>query len=152
MTYTRAERRRLAADNRQYSEALALIPREKWMPIRLPPGIKEVWRSRDYLVQIYDDPQNGFERVTISRTFFDPKMDSWGGIISWEDMQRLKVECGRGDKTAVEVYPAEADVVNVANMRHLWILETPPPFVWKKPHGAASPQGLFPKPDTEDQP
>ena len=29
---------------------------------------------------------------------------------------------GCGARDAVEVYPADADVVNVANMRHLWLV------------------------------
>lgn len=33
---------------------------------------------------------------------------------------------------AGEVFPAESDVVNVANMRHLWLLREPPPFGWRR--------------------
>lgn len=31
-------------------------------------------------------------------------------------------EAGYGDRDAFEAYPRQADVVNVANMRHLWVL------------------------------
>ena len=33
---------------------------------------------------------------------------------------------------AVEVFPADDQVVNVANMRHLWVLPEPLPFAWEK--------------------
>lgn len=55
----------------------------------------------------------------------------WVDGISWDDLQRLKREAGYGESDAVEVYPADSDVVNVANMRHLWILETPIRFAWR---------------------
>ena len=35
----------------------------------------------------------------------------------------------------MEVYPRTADLVNVANMRHLWVLPELLPFAWRK--GAA---------------
>lgn len=49
------------------------------------------------------------------------------------DLQRLKRECGRGDLDAVEVYPRDCDVVNVANMRHLFVFESCLlPYVWRR--------------------
>lgn len=33
---------------------------------------------------------------------------------------------------AVEIYPAERDIVNVANMRHLWVLPERLPFGWRR--------------------
>lgn len=44
--------------------------------------------------------------------------------ITWDQLQTIKSELGFGDWYAVEVYPANADLVNDANMRHLWMLET----------------------------
>ena len=38
---------------------------------------------------------------------------------------------GCGARDAVEVYPADADVVNVANMRHLWLVAGELAFKWK---------------------
>jgi hypothetical protein len=32
---------------------------------------------------------------------------------------------------AVEIYPADGDVVAVANMRHLWLLPEAPAFAWR---------------------
>ena len=60
-------------------------------------------------------------RLSINRAGLD-KGGEWQQGISWEDMQRLKREAGYGNHDAVEVFPPDDDVVNVANMRHLWIL------------------------------
>jgi hypothetical protein len=46
-------------------------------------------------------------------------------------LQRLKAECGYADRDAVEVYPRERDVVNVANLRHLWVMREPLAFAWR---------------------
>lgn len=41
---------------------------------------------------------------------------------------------GYGDRDAVEAYPKNSDVVNVANIRHLWILPNHAdlPVFWRK--------------------
>jgi len=44
---------------------------------------------------------------------------------------RIKREIGYGENCAVEVLPPEEMVVNVANMRHFFIMEQIPEFVWK---------------------
>lgn len=50
--------------------------------------------------------------------------------ITWDELQALKRQCGFGDRFAVEVYPADLDVVNVGNLRHLWVLQGALPFAW----------------------
>lgn len=116
---TRRERRVLDAENRTYPTALQRIPDHAWAHIRTDgvPRI-EVWRSRDFLVQVFSE-KDGVERLTVCRT--NVSGNDWVADISWDDLQRLKSECGRGDRDAVEIYPADTDVVNVANMRHLWL-------------------------------
>ncbi len=56
----------------------------------------------------------------------------WAANITWEELQAIKNRIGYADKTAVEIFPAEKDTVNVANMRHLWILPESLTFGWKK--------------------
>lgn len=64
-----------------------------------------------------------------------PEVDTaWGTIIHlfirrhdekpliWRDGQRVKNELVGQDRVAVEVYPAVADLVDEANMYHLWVL------------------------------
>lgn len=42
--------------------------------------------------------------------------------LSWEELQEGKRDLGFGDCLAVEIYPPDAEVVNEANIRHLWVL------------------------------
>jgi hypothetical protein len=43
--------------------------------------------------------------------------------IPWDELQRLKSACGFGDYDGVELYPRDADVINTANIRHLYIFQ-----------------------------
>lgn len=101
--------------------------RAEKMAMKLRPF--EVWRSRDFLAQLYEE-RSGFVRVSVNRTH-QPDGQDWAEGISWDDLQRVKREIGRADAWAVEVYPADAEVVNEANMRHLWLLGEAPPFAWQ---------------------
>jgi len=49
-----------------------------------------------------------------------------------EALQEIKSAVGYGDRDAVEIFPAQKDLVNVANMRHLWIVPESIPFAWRK--------------------
>jgi hypothetical protein len=52
---------------------------------------------------------------------------------TWPEMQRIKNELAGPDATAIEVYPPQADVVDEADMFHLWILRGKLPFGLHKP-------------------
>lgn len=41
---------------------------------------------------------------------------------SWSDLQRIKNELSGPDRVAVEVFPAVEELVDSANMAHLWVL------------------------------
>ena len=43
---------------------------------------------------------------------------------------QVKREIGFGDWYALEIFPRDGDIVNVANMRHLWMLATPLSIGW----------------------
>ena len=43
--------------------------------------------------------------------------------ISWSDLQKIKNEVFGEDSQALEGYPKEKDVINHANVRHLWIID-----------------------------
>ncbi|WBU27632.1 hypothetical protein OOZ54_13260 [Rhodopseudomonas palustris] len=47
---------------------------------------------------------------------------------TWREMQRIKDELAGPEQTAVEVYPPAAEVIDAANMFHLWVLPAPLPF------------------------
>ncbi len=123
----------IRATTGQFTRALCRVPREDWPDVemhRLTNPPTELWRSRDYLLMVYED--KGYTRLSILRVVLDP-MGHWADGIRWDDLQRLKAECGRGDRWAVEVFPPAALVVNVANMRHMFLLREPPPYGW---HGS----------------
>jgi hypothetical protein len=89
----------------------------------------EAWRSRYFLVQVFSE-KDAIERLSVCRTSHNG--ERWEDQISWDELQRLKAECGRGEKFAVEIFPADRDIVNVANLRHLWIMPAPLPFGWTR--------------------
>lgn len=123
----RAVAKQLQRDNSRYPEKLAEVPRMDW-PEGAPSNLLQAWRSRDFLAQLYQN--DGFIRLSINRTSLASN-GRWKDEISWEELQRLKSEAGFGDCDAVEVYPRDVDVVNVANMRHLWIFFEPLEFAWR---------------------
>lgn len=132
------QRRRLAIENASYPNHLISIHPSEWRPVAWDKCERiEVWRSRNFLVQIFAQA-NGAERLTVCRT--KVMGHTWQDGISWDDLQKLKAECGRGKKWAVEIFPAEQEVVNVANMRHLWVLPDPPAFAWRRDFGPSGEQ------------
>jgi hypothetical protein len=125
----RAMRRALEKENLLWPENLRQIPQTDWPTSSHPTSPKriECWRSRAFLVQVFSEC-GGIERLSVCRTSHNG--NRWEENITWDELQRLKAECGRGDRQAVEIFPADRDVVNVANMRHLWVLVEPLPFAW----------------------
>lgn len=128
---TRKQRRALMRENLRQPEALREVPREQWPP-GAPDRLLKVWRSRDFLAQLYATAVPGVVRLSVNRTVALPS-GRWDDGLSWDELQRVKAEAGFADRYAVEVYPAEVDTVNVANMRHLWLLPEPPAFAWRAP-------------------
>jgi hypothetical protein len=121
----------LRAENAKWPEALAPVPRDQWpsceLKIAQPTA---VYRSRDYLMQVFAE-KDGVIRLSVNRSAIDNR--GWKDGIPWDDLQRLKREAGFGAYEAIEFYPAEGSVVNVANIRHLWVLPKPLDIGWKKP-------------------
>lgn len=130
MQPSRQQRRLLAKDNAVQPRILTPVPRGQWPEIRSGRVPIEVWRSRDYLVQIYAEA-NGVERMSISSTKLQG--NDWADGLRWDDLMLVKRQVGRGSRDALEVYPADKDIVNVANMRHLWLPPAPVEFAWRKP-------------------
>jgi hypothetical protein len=128
---TREQRRPLARENAKLPAALQLVPRSEWPEHLQAAPICRVWRSRDYLVQEYVEAAPVRVRLSILRTTLDPNVGRWVDGITWDDLQRIKNEVGYGAADAVEIYPADSDVVNVANLRHLWVMAEPVPFAWR---------------------
>ena len=125
---TREQRRQLARDNLKWPAALVEVPRSQW-PRPDGPQLR-VLRSRDFLVQEFSEEGAALVRLSINITSMDGAR--WKDGISWEEMQRIKAEAGYPMHDAVEVFPRAVDVVNVANMRHIWIMRDLLQFAWRK--------------------
>ncbi len=128
---TRAQRRELERQNAKMPRDLWLVPRDEW-PLEFQRGpILRVWRSRDFLVQEYAESSPVLVRLSVARTTIDPKVGRWVDGITWDELQGIKAECGYGNHDALELYPADCDLVNVANMRHLWVMRELATFAWR---------------------
>lgn len=79
-----------------------------------------IMRSREFMVQIFLE-NDGSHRLSFNRTMID-KYGHYIDGLTWDDLDQLKRQAGYGDKLAVEFYPPERDIVNVANMRHLFVV------------------------------
>lgn len=116
----RAEVNALAAKR---PAVLTEIPPESW-PNRRDQKRTHVWESREFLVQMFDEACfNGIDtrRISVCRVTMNDD-GRWDDNIAWEELMQVKREIGFGHWYAVEVYPRDKDIVNVANMRHLWLL------------------------------
>lgn len=116
-----------------WPEELERIPKEQWPPsvYTMKQRPKEAWRSRHFLVQVYKEC-DGIERLSVCRTEINTSIQRFVDGITWDELQEIKRQCGRGDRLAVEIYPKDIDIVNVGNLRHLWILNEKLPFGWGK--------------------
>lgn len=107
-----------------------LVQVKEWDASLAPKNLSEVWRSRHFLVQVYRGEHFGIQaRLSVSCTSIRDDGE-WIDGIGWDVLQRLKRECGFGSFDAVEIFPSDKDIVNVANMRHLWVMKEQLPFKW----------------------
>jgi len=118
--------------NKLWPSTMTLVPKDEWpktlAALRMPPF--SVFRSCNFVAQVFDEAL-GARRISVQRTMIDDDGE-WIQRITWDDLMGVKAECGYGNCWAVEIYPPNDDVVNVANMRHLWLIPEAPLFAWKK--------------------
>ena len=129
---SREQRRQMERNNAKLPKHLELVPPESW-PLAVASHTERpiaVWRSRNFLVQKYLAPAPAIARLSVHRTTLDG--ERWADQITWDELQQAKNEVGYFAHTCVEVYPPMRDLVNVANIRHLWVLAEPLPFAWRK--------------------
>ena len=126
---TRAQRWQLERDKAKQPKELQEVPREQWPQVIRDTELLRVLRSRDFLVQEFLARLPAIVRLSVCKTSLAG--DRWKDGISWDDLQRIKRECGYGNRDAIEIYPADVDVVNVANMRHLWIMAESIECAWR---------------------
>ncbi|TDR82151.1 DUF7694 domain-containing protein [Paludibacterium purpuratum] len=128
------EQRRMAqkaqhAHVAKFPERLEAVPAGQWPKARAVRPPFKVWRSRKFLVQAFMEAE-AVVRLSICRTKLDGSR--WEDGITWDELQEIKAEVGYADFDAVEIFPRASDVVNVANMRHLWVMPGPVSFAWRK--------------------
>jgi len=118
----------MARDNAYRPPILEMVTKDRWPAENYDPKRIEVWISNKYLVQVFTE-DNFVLRVSVCRTSVRQN-GRWSDGLSWDDLQDIKRQIGREDSYAIEVYPRDRDIVNVANMRHLWILPEPLNVGW----------------------
>ena len=129
----KAINRQIARDVAHLGHAMQEIPRSAWPPTS--PDFDErfmpmaVWRSRDFFVQVVME-SNSAIRICVNHNFLNEKGEARDGI-SWDDLFRIKNEIGYAGCDCIEIYPAVEDLVNVANMRHLFVLPEKHPWNWR---------------------
>lgn len=96
------------------------------------PAVRDIVRAyfNDlYSVQVYSVPTDmGLVQHLIVRA-------QLGGEPPWRDMQRIKDELVGPEAYAVQVYPHAADVVDQADVYHLWVLPQELPFGLHRENG-----------------
>ena len=126
----RAADRYIRAENAKYGKDLVEIPKEKYptAPDNFTPPIA-VYRNRRFAVQVFEVADSDILRLSVNRTAIDHR-GHWLEGISWQELQDLKNQLFP-EFAAVEIYPSVEDTVNVANMRHLWVMPEKLAFGWK---------------------
>lgn len=132
----------LSDENKRHSAIMQPYILSSEQAQRAPEGCIALWRSNRFLAQIYAK-ENGAQHFSINRMQIDTGTGRWLEGITWEELQRVKSEIGFGDRDAVEIYPPDQDVVNVANMRHIWLLDHPLRFAWRNDERKAALFGLI---------
>lgn len=117
----RAIQREHHITSQHWPSEMAPVPEAQWARYQRKPD--KVWRSREFVAKLIRDLQ-GHERLCVSRAYR-------GAELGWNELQRVKRECGFGDRWAVECFPADTDEMKASSFRHLWLLPEPPRFGWR---------------------
>ncbi len=122
---TRNERRLWRKMQTKRPPHLVLQPESLWPANELFDSRRfAVWRSSEFLVQAFRE-EGGIVRLSVNRVLVRAdradRAGNWVDGIAWDQLQEIKRQAGYGDRFAVEVYPEDACLVNLSNMRHLWV-------------------------------
>lgn len=114
------------------------VPKIKWWTKTSTSSNREivqVFKNDRFLVQIRK--QGDTIRISVNRVDYQILEDgtpNWLEGITWDDLQQIKNECGYRDKWMCEYYPPESEVVNIANIRHLWLMDEAPKHTLRDNH------------------
>lgn len=81
---------------------------------------KEIWRSRGFVVEIYDIDQD-WEFMRVHRAAFTAHYTRFMDGITHDRIMQLKAECGRAHLELIEIYPKADEAIDLLNVRHLWV-------------------------------
>lgn len=129
-TAGRKERRDLQRKMLKKAPELSEVPPGRWPQDFNGMGRFAVYESKHYLVQLFRE-ENDVIRISANRTRLRPD-GHWDDNISWDELQEIKQQIGYEDHFAIEIYPSRFDEINVANMRHLWVLPRPLNVGWSQ--------------------
>ena len=80
-------------------------------------SVARVYRNNRFCVLVYREvatPWGRVERFSIRNATSTP--------IPWAELQRIKNDVAGPDRQAVQVFPRQSELVDEANMYHLWVL------------------------------
>jgi len=126
----RQNKRELRKNSFDQSNELKEVPRSEWISLvnNIPQYLSKVYLSRSFMIQIYEEPGKP-DRLSICRNGIDNN-GKWLEHITWEELQEIKNTVGYADQDCIELFPKKEDVVNVSNMRHLWVVDQID-FAWR---------------------
>lgn len=118
----------MGIDVNKLSKTLMPAPKSSWPTSCPDPARVAVFVSSKFLVQVFEGPVA--IRLSVNRVKRKAS-GKWRDEITWDELMQIKRDIGMGDRFAVEIYPEDEHIVNVANMRHLWVLPEALPFGWR---------------------
>lgn len=130
MSIRRDIKKYMKKTSKKFPEHLVTIPNKEWPEMtHISKKLFALMRSNKFLVQIYTEERPCFVRLSVCKT--ELYGSTWKDGISWDELMQIKRECGYGAYDALEIYPNDNDIVNVSNMRHLFVMKEPVPFAWR---------------------
>ncbi len=85
-----------------------------------PAGLQRAYCNDLYAVQVYEQ-ECAWGTVTHLLITRHPGADDRRPR-SWSDLQRIKNELAGPERVAVEVFPAQSQLIDQADVYHLWVL------------------------------
>ena len=106
-----------------YPDKLEIVPEnDPYIPYSShPEDIKTIFRSKQYTVILWKQNRfDGKQRFSITRNEWSSKERRYVGNISWDEIMEIKRQMGLGEVECWEYYPKDSEVINEANMRHIF--------------------------------
>lgn len=126
----RAEKAISRHEVKNYPDKFTRVPEAEWPAISPKP--EAIFMNKKFMVQLYKEHTAHYPflaRLTVNRVTRNGQ-GRWDDNITWDELQDIKRQLGCGEWYGVEVYPRDSDLVDDANMRHLWLMPTPLQIGW----------------------